>query len=114
MSRLIDADKLKDNINGWYRFMEDINRGYMTLSQADIINKIDAQETVEEPGQEEFLEKIRNIKEYCHGRTCDCCMFGHESNMKNKYYCKIISLVNCLSGTPDQFNIKEIEETIKQ
>ena len=39
---LIDKEKLKANINGWYAFMKDIcKQPYMTLKQEDIIGKID-------------------------------------------------------------------------
>lgn len=44
--RLINANNLKDNINGWYSFMRDIRQQYMTLSQDDIIGKIDNCPTV--------------------------------------------------------------------
>ena len=39
---LIDKEKLKENINGWYAFMKDIcKQPYMTLKQEEIIGKID-------------------------------------------------------------------------
>ena len=39
---LIDKEKLKENINGWYAFMKDVcKQPYMTLKQEEIIGKID-------------------------------------------------------------------------
>ena len=39
---LIDKEKLKENINGWYAFMKNIcKQPYMTLKQEEIIGKID-------------------------------------------------------------------------
>ena len=39
---LIDKEKLKENINGWYAFMKDIcKQPYMTMKQEEIIGKID-------------------------------------------------------------------------
>lgn len=45
--RLIDADELKANINGWYNFMRNVcNQPYITLKQEDIIGKIDMQKII--------------------------------------------------------------------
>ena len=58
--RLIDADGLKENINGWYAFMKDIcKQPYMTLKQEEIIGKIDIMTPIIEAdkGQEDGINK---------------------------------------------------------
>ena len=46
--RLIDADKLKENINGWYSFMRDVRHlPNYTLKQDEIIGKIDMMDTID-------------------------------------------------------------------
>ena len=52
--RLIDADGLKENINGWYAFMKDIcKQPYMTLKQEEIIGKIDIMTPIIEADKEQ-------------------------------------------------------------
>ena len=46
--RIIDADKLKENINGWYSFMREVRHlPNYTLKQDEIIGKIDMMDTVD-------------------------------------------------------------------
>ena len=48
MARLIDADRLKENINGWYSFMREVRHlPNYTLKQDEIIGKIDMMDTVD-------------------------------------------------------------------
>lgn len=50
---LIDKEKLKGNINGWYDFMKDIcKQPYMTLKQEEIIGKIDMMTPIIEADKE--------------------------------------------------------------
>ena len=50
---LIDREKLKENINGWYAFMKDIcKQPYMTLKQEEIIGKIDMMTPIIEADKE--------------------------------------------------------------
>ena len=59
MGRLINADELKENINGWYDFMREIKHvPNFTLGQEDIIAKIDNQPTV----NTDFKEITLNYK----------------------------------------------------
>lgn len=46
--RLIDANELIANVNGWYEFMKNVcHQPYMTLSQNDFIAKVRNTKTVE-------------------------------------------------------------------
>lgn len=50
---LIDKEKLKGNINGWYAFMKDIcKQPHMTLKQEEIIGKIDMMTPIIEADKE--------------------------------------------------------------
>lgn len=50
---LIDKEKLKANINGWYAFMKDIcKQPHMTLKQEEIIGKIDMMTPIIEADKE--------------------------------------------------------------
>ena len=54
---LIDKEKLKANINGWYAFMKDIcKQPYMTLKQEEIIGKIDIMTPIIEADKESDSE----------------------------------------------------------
>lgn len=54
---LIDKEKLKENINGWYAFMKDIcKQPYMTLKQEEIIGKIDMMTSIIEADKTESDE----------------------------------------------------------
>ena len=51
---LIDKEKLKENINGWYAFMKNIcKQPCMTLKQEEIIGKIDMMKPIIEAENEE-------------------------------------------------------------
>lgn len=78
--RLIDADALKANINGWYRFMTEIGHApKFTLGQEDIIAKIDNQPTQQQPcedaiSREEAFKELRKVKhsqEFCAEHNID-------------------------------------------
>lgn len=52
---LIDKEKLKGNINGWYAFMKDIcKQPHMTLKQEEIIDKIDMMTPIIEADKESY------------------------------------------------------------
>ena len=67
MSRLIDADLLKENINNWYALVNEYGQTRITLSHDDILAKIDNMPTVCDIDAirdeiAECLEAINHIK----------------------------------------------------
>lgn len=60
MGRLINADELIDNINGWYAFMQEVRHlPNYTLGQADIIAKINNQPTVEAIPKDQYEQRLK-------------------------------------------------------
>ena len=57
MSRLIDADLLKENINNWYALVNEYGQTRMTLSHNDILAKIDNAPTVCDIDDDKFKQK---------------------------------------------------------
>jgi hypothetical protein len=62
MGRLIDADGLKANVQGWYAFMREIKQIHMTLGEKDFIAKIDNAETVEAIPKERIEQILEHYK----------------------------------------------------
>lgn len=63
---------------------------------------------------EQLIELLRKIKEYCHKNTCSECIFHSPKKLIGTSGCQIGSLAKYLEDIPNRWNMKEIERIIKK